>query len=160
MTDTVKGVGVGTPTASVKNVHKKPKTTEAQAPVNIPIGKKPQKQEVKKFPEYDETKFKSYAEYEQKKAVFNKTQDLKSNKLTYDNGKVFGLQIFKPEYVYHADGKETLGDIKERYNLPDKSLGNQSTGGGGNFDLLKAQEYVEIPVTAMDKGTAPVKPKK
>lgn len=114
--------------------------------------------ETPKFEEYSEKKFGNYDNYMKKMSQYYFKNDLKNGKLklvepTKIEALGFKLELGDSYYTYQTSKDETLGDIKERYNLGDGYIGNQSAGGGGNFDKLKALPFVDIKAEAFkDNG--------
>ncbi len=95
----------------------------------------------------------SWEHYYKERANFNYKNDIKTGKLEYVEAfKILGITISPQHYEYKAQKGETLGDVKTRYNLPDGSLRDQSTGGGGDFDLHKAPPKVLINEDVLEKG--------
>ena len=110
---------------------------------------KPKKANTAEFREQRDNE--KWSDYLKARATFNLTQDSKSGKLEYVPArKVLGFEVHGQRYVYHSDPKETLGDVKARYNLPDGSLKSQSRGGGGNFDRHDAPDMVIIEESDME----------
>ena len=92
-----------------------------------------------------------WADYLKERASFNLVKDSKSGKIEYvEAKKVLGMTVTPQHYEYHADKKETLGDVKARYNLADGVLRSQAQEYGGDRDKHPAPPVVYINETDME----------
>jgi len=134
----------------------KPAGKKSMGATNVPMVKmtKGDKAKESTFPDYDEKKYGTLENYEKLKAKFNYKNDMKDGKLVYnpEDTFFFGLYKQKAYYSYHADKGETNGNIKDRYNLPDKVIKDYNhISGGGNLDRVAAHPIVDIPAEVLDK---------